>query len=69
MRNSAMNWVNQTHKEGWANKLDSYSVAAGIGLITHFAGHLDLTWREVVCLIISIIGCEIASSLLRKDRK
>ncbi|MDI9407966.1 MAG: hypothetical protein QM523_01840 [Candidatus Pacebacteria bacterium] len=58
--------INQNQREGWATKLDTYSVAAGIAIITHVTDHLDLSSLEVLGLIVSIGFCEVISFILRK---
>ena len=67
MENTAKKpFVTKDDLDGWAKKLDSYSVAAGIGLVSYFAGKLDLSFRDVILLITSLLSCELTAFILRK---
>ena len=61
-----LNWLNPARREGWARKIDGYSIASGIAVITHFAGHLELSTIEVLGLVVSLVVTEIAAFILRK---
>ena len=62
------NWVSFDQMEGWAKKFDGYSFASVVTLVTYFSGRLDLSLKEVVGLVVSIIGCEVTTILLRRGR-
>ncbi|MDI9350044.1 MAG: hypothetical protein QM537_08610 [Candidatus Symbiobacter sp.] len=63
-----INWKNQANFEAWASRCDFYAQGSGLALVTHLAGHLELSTREVVLLFVSLICCEIAAMIFRGSK-